>query len=215
MAATWSHPRFGSFVFDDFWWSTRITAPAFACFTYDPWPDNPKQYDGTNELMLHVKADDSKNPPPPAPAVLDVVTRVIERQSLLVPAVLDALWRDFYGLPPHSGMWWHGDLAEITATMDPDFELPDSPEALQAWDKHVSSRPLPDSPEVLYAWLRLASISGTESGPGYRRPMVQLKFDTAIDEEHGIGVLTDGISVLGIGYGDDASPFDELLDDVS
>ena len=39
------------------------------------------------------------------------------------------------------------------------------------------------------------------------RPNASINFAAAFDEEHGVGVLSDGTRVLGIGYISDATPY--------
>ncbi len=39
-----------------------------------------------------------------------VASRARDHEAKLIPNVLAAIWDDFNGRGPDSGMWWHGDL---------------------------------------------------------------------------------------------------------
>jgi hypothetical protein len=39
--------------------------------------------------------------------------------------------------------------------------------------------------------------------------VASLNFRTGFDDEHGLGVLTDGVEILGIGYSVDATRFEQ------
>ena len=43
---------------------------------------------------------------------------------------------------------------------------------------------------------------------GYDKPIVELSFGAAFEEEHGVGILTDGAKIIGIGYSYDVTPFE-------
>lgn len=47
-----------------------------------------------------------------------------------------------------------------------------------------------------------------KSVDGYDEPIVELSFSAPFEDEHGVGVMTDGQSVLGIGYSCDVTPFE-------
>jgi|688.fasta_scaffold462402_1 hypothetical protein len=188
MSKTWADARFGQLTFEEFYWSTRIAVPAFAVYSYRPEFALEILPDGECELEMHIREDYTENPPLPLPELCAVVERVLQNQSLLAPAVATALWKEFEGSGPRSGMWWHGNIPLLMEHSNP-------------------SLPPLDGPDAIYSLLRLVSVEGRPRGPGYRDPLVTLTFDAEFDEEHGIGVLTDGDSVVGIGYGGDPSPF--------
>ena len=48
---------------------------------------------------------------------------------------------------------------------------------------------------------------------GYKKPVAELTFAALFEEEHGVGVLTDGKEILGTGYMGEAAAFDSDLDD--
>jgi hypothetical protein len=47
---------------------------------------------------------------------------------------------------------------------------------------------------------------------GYEKPVVELSFHAAFEEEHGVGVLTDGNTILGTGYSVDVRPFKRRIE---
>lgn len=197
MATTWHHPELGEFTFDGYRWATSVDVPAFAVFRYAPrYGDGPAP-GGKCELWIDVDEDDKDkddgaagDPAPPPAEVLALVSKVLAGQARLAPAVAAALWDDFNGRGPRSGMWWHGGLEEVMDDVDP--ALP----------------PL-TGPDALYAWLRLSGIEGRNSGPRDEQPVVALTFGVPFEEEHGVGVLTDGAAILGTGYSGDVRPFRE------
>jgi len=180
MTKTWKHPALGEFTFDGYAWKTLVDAPAFKIFNYGH--GRPP----TGRVELSIPADNESDLPPAD--VLALISKVLAEQDRLVSAVTAALWDDFNGHGPYSGMWWHGHLGEVTQEVDP--ALP----------------PL-TSPDALFRWMRLSAIEGRKSGRRNEMPAVELKFEAPFEEEHGVGVLTDGISILGTGYSHDVGPF--------
>jgi hypothetical protein len=53
--------------------------------------------------------------------------------------------------------------------------------------------------------MRFASIT-IRRPDGRKRPLAELSFHAAFEEEHGVGILTDGRQVVGIGYLADVEP---------
>jgi hypothetical protein len=123
----------------------------------------------------------------PSPAAIATAERVLANHASLVGVVTHALWEDFNGRGPGSGAC--GDLDAVA--------------------KAMKSRklPVPTNADDLLPALRPAAIIVREY-PGYDAPMAELMFDAAFEEEHGLSVLTDGQSVLGIGFNLDVLPFD-------
>jgi hypothetical protein len=56
--------------------------------------------------------------------------------------------------------------------------------------------------------MRLSSICVRPRVEGYDKPIVELRFAAAFEEEHGVGVLTDGGKILGTGYSVDVTPYE-------
>jgi len=189
MATTWHHPEFGEFTFDGYGWTTSVDVPAFAAFRYAPRYGDGRPPSGKCELCIEAD-DDAGETDVPSADVLALVSKALARQASLVPAVVAALWDDFNGTGPQSGMWWHGGLDEVVEDVDP-------------------SLPPLTGPDALYSWLRLSGIAGRKSGLRNESPVVEMSFDAPFEEEHGVGVLTDGDIILGTGYTYDVRPFTE------
>ena len=113
--------------------------------------------------------------------------KVVARSVEMAQLVITALWNDFAGTPPDSGMWWHGDLESVSEEIEPP--------PMQASD--------------LAALLRLNRIVAHDRDYGTGSPVIELSFHAAFEEEHGVGVLTDGETIIGTGYSYDATPFGE------
>lgn len=182
----WRHPELGKFTRIEYGWNASVSAPAFRTFQY---LSNGR--DKKAKLELTFETDDSDKPPSKSAA--SIATRVLKNQTLLVSRIKTALWKDLHGQGENSGMWWHGDLKSIREAI-----------ASSSGDK----KPLPFSePDDLDALIGCPSILVQESIYLYEKPVATIKFEAAFDEEHGLGVLTDGNRVLGIGYQMDAGPF--------
>lgn len=181
---TWNHPDLGAFTFDGGWgWAATIDAPAFNAFRYASEDGKPVKYE------VAFEAEDKKDTA--SPTAVELALRVLTNQAELVPKVANALWNDFTGQGPNTGMWWHNDLAQVVEKM-----------------KWVSSPPPLKGPDDLLAVMQLSSIIVRKSVDGYDKPIVELSFSAPFEDEHGVGVLTDGQSVLGIGYSFDVTPFE-------
>jgi Domain of unknown function (DUF6985) len=180
---TWKHPDLGLFTFDDWAWIATVDAPAFNTFAYDPEGAQP-----TGKYQLAFEAEDEKDVP--SPAAVELASKVLTNQAELVPKITDALWDEFSGRGPHSGMWWHNELAQVAEAM-----------------KWYDFPPLKRRDDVLTV-MELSSIVVRKSVYDDERPVVELSFSAAFEDEHGVGVLTDGRSILGIGYSHDVTPFE-------
>jgi hypothetical protein len=183
MSATWNHPDFGEFTFDGHAWTTSVEMPAFRRFSYvSPYGE---QGPPSGRCELNIGANDESDVP--SAEMLTLVSKVLENQERLAPAIASALWADFNGRGPCSGMWWHGSLEQVTEDVDPDL-------------------PPLTGPDALFAWLRLSVVRVRKRGTG-EKLMVELAFEAPFEEEHGVGVLTDGVAILGTGYSYDVTPF--------
>jgi hypothetical protein len=197
MSRTWSHPRLGTFENDGVWWRREITIPSLTSFTYidaavREYRSKPEAF----ELVL--KCDSEGEQPNEQMASLAVA--IFDNESTLVPNVLRAIWSELNGQGPESGMWWNGDLPNAhrggnwrSAVYDSltELELP-VPTCADDLKKVLEPRDLT---------IRRASY---RSGPW----VGEFNFHAGFDVEHGIGVLTDGSVILGIGYSSDASLFE-------
>jgi uncharacterized protein DUF6985 len=182
-APTWEEPELGVFHFDGIGWIKKVEAPAFDAYQYR----RTDLKTGSNErYILSIDANHEKELP--SPDAVAVAKKVLAEQAALASKVADALWADFTGAGPHSGMYWHGDLDSLAEGLETGMP--------------------PASVRDLFALMSLSSIHIRKLSGRSEKPMAELNFEAAFEEEHGVGVLTDGQSIVGIGYSHDASPFD-------
>jgi hypothetical protein len=185
MTATWNHPKWGRFTYDGTGWLAEVEAPGFDEFRYDSGYSNAGP--PTGKYQLRFEADSEKDVP--SPAAVALAEKVLGHPNRLVSAVTKAMWEDFIGRGPPSGMWWHGDLDQVVEAMD-DADLPP-----------------PRGPDDLLSILRLFQITVRKGAEGYDKPVVELCFSAPFEEEHNVGVLTDGEKVVGTGYHISVRPF--------
>ena len=86
-------------------------------------------------------------------------------------------------------MWWHGDLDQVADGLE-DAEL--TP---------------PKKADDMFKLMNFAGIRVHPSVHRFKKPIAELYFGAAFEEEHGVGVLTDGERILGTGYSLDVTPF--------
>jgi hypothetical protein len=184
MESTWDHPQLGRFKYDGMSWMRIVDVPAFKAFAYDTGFGNAGPSKGKHELAF--EADDETDLP--SPAAIALALKVLANQAELVATVSQALWDDFNGRGPNSGMWWHGDLEQVAQAMHP-------------------KKP-PTTPDDLLALMRVWRITVRKGVYGYDKPIVELSFDAAFEPEHGVGVLIDGQTVLGSGYSGEDTLFE-------
>ena len=110
--------------------------------------------------------------------------KFIANQAALAGKVAEALWADFTGAGPKSGMYWHGDLDQVAQGME-------------------SGEP-PTSAKDLYKLMNLSNVLIKKVRKKY---MAEMNFGAEFEEEHGVGILTDGDAITGIGYSVDVTPF--------
>ena len=182
MAETWDAPGLGRLTFDTDAWTTTVDLPAFAAFTFGG--------GGRPAYELAFEVEDETDVPS-ADAVA-VAGAVVANQARLATAVAAALWDDFNGRGPRSGMWWHGHLDDVPEGADDGDGLP----------------PL-TGPAALMAWMRLsrAIVRPVRRHEPDGGRVVELRFNAAFEVEHDVGVLTDGTSILGTGYAYDVRLF--------
>jgi len=166
-------------------WKKTVDVPAFKAFKYGG-------SQGKTDVMFYTVNEDDK----PSPAAIAVAAKVLANQKELVGKVIEALWDDFNGEGPDSGMYWHGDLDQVAE------ELAD--------DDDVSP---PRKASDLAKLMSCPTIAVHQEVEGYEKPIVELSFGAAFEEEHGVGILTDGAKIIGIGYSHDVTPFESDEDE--
>jgi hypothetical protein len=186
----WEEPDLGTFHFDDFGWTKRVDVPAFKAFKY-----RARRRKLPVTCTLAFTTYDEKNKPTPAAVALAKL--VLANHAALVTKVADAMWADFTGSGPESGMYWHGDLDQVAQGMV---------------DFNAQGLKPPRSAGDLFKLMRLQDIRieqpARQSARATSSPLLaQLNFRAAFEQEHGVGILTDGSELLGIGYSGDVSPF--------
>lgn len=181
---SWTHPRLGRFVFDgrEDNWIGEVPTPAFAAFTYTiPLDDAP--FDGRLPLYFSTPSEDAV----PTDAAAALAVAILDGQAHLVPAVARALWEDFNGRGPRTFMWWRGHLADASKTDRNDLPPLTSAEAVMAWLMPTGIR-----------------IFAADDGS----PLAELTFAAEFEQGHNVGVLTDAVTILGLGYELDRVPFE-------
>lgn len=183
MSGTWKHPELGTFKHDgEFGWEGQCDLPTFDAFKWEATGNQPP---GKYDLTFESESEDEPNP-----AAVALASRVIANQSKLPSLITKALWEDFNGQGPKSGMWWHGHLDQLAEN----FKWRDFP--------------CPCGPDDLLAAMRFHGIAVPKEIYGGKVLMAKLAFGALFEYEHGVGILTDGRKVLGAGYSYDVSPYE-------
>ena len=191
---TWKHDRLGTFELDEIGWQGTIQLPAFQVFTFsrrstDGTPDGYSlTFDYQDEFF-----DSEDDYPTPSDMAIGVCERLLDNQAALVGVVKSTLFDDFRGKGRDSGMWWHGDLDAIARSHQ-----------FVPGHREKGSLTGPDDLDVL---LGDFSVNVLEEAHGYEKPCAVLCFEAPFEPEHGVGVLTDGDVVLGLGYQHEPSSF--------
>lgn len=201
MPDTWNHPRLGTLQNNDLFWEGKIIFPSLDSFTYID--AVVRKYQSThNPFELAFFCDSEDEHPTEEMASLAITT--IDNQPQLMPKVLDAIWSDLIGRGPDSGMWWHGDLPNSSSWTSAVHEILTKLEL-----------PVPACADDLKKVLEPKSLTIRRDDRTLRRGrapskqwIAELNFHAGFDIDHGVGVMTDGIQVLGMGYDSDATPFD-------
>ena len=179
----WNHAKLGRFVHEDDAWVGQIMSAAFKPFSY------ATLRPGKFELAFVTNSADEM----PTRAMIAAAERVIANAQVLADDVVAALWDDINGRGPGSGIWWHGDFAFVAAKFEENI-----------FGENLGY--LTESDD-LYRALGLKRIT-VRNDEGSEKPMVELSFAAAFEEEYGVGIATDGESIVGIGYIADVTPFE-------
>jgi hypothetical protein len=201
----WKHSKLGEFRYENGWLGSA-GLKAFDAFTYDS--TRGKRAGGGKRTLLIEAADVDDVPSKEAIAL---ALAVIENQERLSEEITRALWRDFTGEGPDSGMWWHGNLNKVSERLE---EFPGKPGPPAGTDQ---LRAILRLDAVLIEKPREAISAAFNPRTGKPIPLKRtiparpalgrLAFHAAFEREHGVAMLTDGKGIVGIGYLMDAEPF--------
>ena len=134
---------------------------------------------GSRSVRLMFEVND-ENDVPSEKNIL-IASNTLSNIETLLDEGVNVLFRDFHGQGPDSGMWWHDDIDYVQ-------------EILSDYSSSLTTA------DDLYTLLSTPSIVVQETGYGYDNPCAIIGFESPIEEEHGIGLLTDGQKILGTGY---------------
>src|SRR6516225_11010414 len=151
MGSTWDHPQLGQFNYDDMGWTGTVNLPAFQAFSYQTGFGNVGRSKGMHKMSFEAYDETDL----PTTAAIELASRVLANQAELAAAVTRALWEDFNGRGPDSGMWWHGDLERVAA-----WCLDDPPV----------------SPDDLLAVMKLSVITIRKGLNDHDEPVAELSF---------------------------------------
>lgn len=185
----WIHEELGTFSFDQIGWCRTFDFPAFEAFRYGG-PRKPNENSGSSEVDLTFEADDEGDFP--SEAEIAVARQVIANHELLLAEAVQLLFNDLLGIGPDLGIWWRGSIDQVR-------------EIIANYGSYTL-----ETLDDLGHLLGQPRIFIQESGYGYDYPCAIISFEAVFEHEHGIGMLTDGKRILGIGYQMDASPFENI-----
>ena len=132
--------------------------------------------------------DGEKNADAPPADAVELAVNLLDRQNDLVEVIANAFWEEFRGRGPDSGMWWYDS-----------FNRPDAATLF----KHC---PIASAEDEL-RWMRLQCMYVRNDVDGWSGWVAHLCFWAEFEEEHDVGVLTDGQKVVGTGYLTDVVPY--------
>jgi len=182
MREHWRHGELGAFEYEWDGWKKAVDLPEFRAFRFNrEFHDEP-----LFELKLEAEPDEL-----PSTGVIAVALKLVANQQKLVESMKESLWGDFHGREPNSGMWWHGNLDAVNEVLTAEFG---------------KSMQLQEQVEVL-AIMVPTVVNVRKWVLGHDKPVAEIYFFAAFEQEHGVGILTDGDVVLGIGYSGEARPF--------
>ncbi|MCA9035862.1 MAG: hypothetical protein KDA91_12080 [Planctomycetaceae bacterium] len=194
--STFHHKILGDFTFDendeDPRWVAQCEFPAFAAFKYS---SNGRV---SRRRKIPVAVYGEMVPPKDAISVLMTIRK---SQKKLVEGICRAFFRDLHqqgyedlsALEEDYGMWWSRDPVAVALS------------CREVLLKRLK-RDRIWQPEDLFAVLYEPSIEiypdSDESGEDCPRTLID--FGAEFEQEHGVSVLTDGKSVLNLGYSGEA-----------
>jgi hypothetical protein len=188
--AIWSDPELGVFEYDELGWSREFDLPAFAVFEYGGF-SNSAVHAGSSSVTVLIEADDEDEKP--TAGMIAVARLAIKNHESLVDQGASALFDDIRGNGPDSGMWWHGAIEHVREIVASRFNR----EPMNLLTGPTDLRSLLGRPRIIVQ----------QRGYKYDYPCAIVEFEALFEPEHGVGLLTDGRSILGTGYQMEVSPY--------
>ncbi|MBB3697628.1 hypothetical protein KMW28_05540 [Flammeovirga yaeyamensis] len=179
MEKYWKHSNWGKFKYEEETLIGEIPLPEFNIFNLE----NLAPENGKYELTLQVEPKKFS----PKISHIQIIENLIKNQKEIVSKIPTALWNDFNGIGPDSGMWWNGDIEEVLEGME---------------EKELSKE------SDINSLLSLSGIWIHEEFTNFETPLIELAFHASFEEEHGVGILTDSNTIIGAGYIMDVSPYE-------
>lgn len=187
MQNKWTDPVLGTFHCDDTRWRRKINLTSVGFFSYVDAAVGVRTSPLQFEVVL---VCDTESDFPNTDMAL-AASHALDNEGELIPKVLAAIWDDLNGRGPNSGMWWHGDLPNAHR----------DGWASGAYDELCEhGLPVPESAEDLKLILEPIDLTVRRDPSDGSKCISELNFYCGFDVEHGIGVLKDGVDILGIGY---------------
>jgi hypothetical protein len=189
---TWKHPQLGTFTmrarFGRHLWENVLDLPAFAIFKFS----RNGRFRGVKKLRCEIVGRESESTP--LKSTIHLCERIAKNQDKLVRNIRDSLFQDINGEGKDSGMWWRHDPIEF-AVLCCEFLR----------EKTRFSRVY--HPEQIEMLIGGPTITIDQYSSDSKAPLAMINVSTYFKDEHGLGVLTNGNSVLGLGYAGEASPY--------
>ena len=180
--SNWRHSRFGEFKASSGGWSRKINVPEFAAFSFDTGYSNAPRSTGDIQLGIDYFKAFAEVPATPPREMVALLDALMADPRALVDRVVGALWEEFNGRGPESGVWWRGDM-----------------EAVNKQFKNAGL-PAPKGPRGLLPALQLTMLSIFNEWWDYPSPIGYLDFRAAFEREHGLSMLCDTERILGMGF---------------
>jgi hypothetical protein len=196
MLDEWKHPILGNFKHDDIWWRQIISLPSLKSFSYvDAAVQGYRSIHEDFDLLLECDSDSDV----PNDSMVELAISTIGNEAKLVAKILMSVWEDINGRGPDTGMWWHGDLPNAYRG------APWASAILENLTEY--NLPIPKQPEDLKTILEPHELLIRRDNSPPNDWVGEFSFYAGFDVEHGLGVLTDGMDILGIGYSAIANRF--------
>ena len=183
---TWKNADLGEFAYSNYCWSRSFNLPGFCRLKYRGFFEPA---DGElNAVVPFAILVEDEFCYPQAPAI-SLARKIIENHGRLLDVSLSALLRDICGDGPTSCSGWHGKF-EFVRKLSSGHDLIGELTVLDLCDAI-------GMPEVLIK-------DATDQS---HKAIATMAFHCTFEPEHGLGFLTDGNEVLGIGSALDVELF--------